>query len=73
MAKELERLNPHVQFDVCELKSLEWQVFGTIPGERLALPDGYYYNDKNGITNKHNTATGLYECFDYEYDVSHFA
>ena len=28
--------------------------------EELVLPEGFYYNDKNGITNKHNTKSGSY-------------
>lgn len=32
--------------------------------EGLTYPNGYYYNEKNGITNKHNTYSGFYECFD---------
>jgi len=74
MAKELERLNPSVQFDVLDYSvSPVIIIFGTVPGENLILPNGYYYNKKNGITNKHNTASGLYEGFDYQYDVEHFA
>ncbi len=38
---------------------------------QLHLPNGYYCNDKNGLTNKHNTDSGMYECFElmteYEY------
>lgn len=74
MAKELEILNPSVQFDVRDYSvSPVIVIFGTVPGENLILPEGYYYNEKNGITNKHNTASGLYEGFNYQYDVEHFA
>lgn len=74
MAKELENLNPHVQFDVRDYSvSPVILIYGTVPGENLNLPDGYYYNDKNGITNKHNTTTGLYECFEYLFEMDHFA
>ncbi len=34
-----------------------------IPPEDLILPKGYYYNTKNGITNKHRTKSGAYESF----------
>lgn len=38
---------------------------------KLTFPEGYYFNDKNGLTNKHNTASGMYESFQlmtaYEY------
>lgn len=30
---------------------------------KVKLPDGYYYNEKNGVTNKHHTASGMYESF----------
>ena len=33
----------------------------------LKLPDGCYYNFKNGITNKHNTTTGMYATLKVEY------
>lgn len=74
MAKELEILNPSVQFDVRDHSvSPVIVIFGTVPGENLILPEGYYYNEKNGITNKHNTVSGLYEGFNYQYDMEHFA
>ena len=28
---------------------------------KAAFPEGYYFNSKNGITNKHRTTSGLYE------------
>lgn len=71
MAKELENLNPHVQFDFQDYSPFVL-IYGTVPGENLNLPDGYYYNDKNGITNKHNTTSGLYECFRYLNEIEHF-
>lgn len=33
----------------------------------IKLPDGCYYNFKNGITNKHNTISGIYSCLAVEY------
>ena len=84
---ELERLNPHVQLDVCtytgvpfneyikcySFTSSDFIIIANVPGENLHLPDGYYFNEKNGITNKHKTESGIYECFDFEYDFAHFA
>jgi hypothetical protein len=32
--------------------------------KNFCLPDGFEYNDKNGITNKHNTKSGLYITLD---------
>lgn len=34
-----------------------------IPPEKLKFPVGYYYTEKNGVTNKHKTADGSYETF----------
>ena len=47
-------------------------IFGSAPATELSFPDGYYWNEKNGITDKHNTDSGLYECFTYKYDLAHF-
>ena len=71
MLNELKCLNPEIEF---EMKDYCYPVliFGTVPADKLVLPDGYYYNDKNGITNKHNTESGIYETFTYEFDVHHF-
>lgn len=30
---------------------------------KVKLPKGYEYNEKNGVTNKHHTASGIYEEF----------
>ena len=38
-----------------------------IPPQVLKLPDGWYYNNKNGLTNRHNSSTGLYSCIDVIY------
>ncbi len=34
--------------------------YSSVPASELILPKGFYYNEKNGITNKHNTKTGSY-------------
>ena len=34
------------------------------PIEELSFPDGWYYNDKNGLTNKYNSTTGIYHCIE---------
>ena len=74
MTQELIKLNPEVHFDVYDLsKAPVIVIFGDKPGEQLKLPKGYYYSVGDGITDKYNTESGLYEDFDYEYDVSHFA
>lgn len=73
MKKELVRLNPTVKFDVRDTSvSPIIIIYGNVPGEKLKLPNGYYYNEKNGITDKHNTGSGLYESFTYQCDAAHF-
>lgn len=73
LVEALKLLNPEVQIDFYDrTKSPVEIIFGTVPGENLVFPDGYYYNDKNGITNKHNTGSGIYESFTYEYVPAHF-
>lgn len=68
---ELRILNPTSKF-----KKYDYEVFGVIasdtPASELKLPEGYYFSSKNGITNKHNTESGLYECFDFDYDPELF-
>lgn len=85
LKEELEKANPHVQLDFTTIYGvpfdeyikyysfgcMEFVIYGSVPGKNLNLPAGYYYNEK--ITNKHNTASGLYESFSYKYDVNHFA
>ena len=73
LVRLLELLNPGVRFELNEYKESPFIcIYGTIPGEELKCPDKYYYNRKNGITNKHNTKSGVYECFIYEYDLAHY-
>lgn len=38
-----------------------------VPISGLTLPNGWYYNEKNGITNKHISSTGIYSCIDVVY------
>lgn len=73
MIKKLRELNPTVKFDVHDRKvSPSIIIIGTVPARELSFPNGYYWNEKNGITDKHNTDSGLYECFNYKYDPTHF-
>lgn len=73
LVKELKALNPMVKFDFYDqTKSPVVIIFGTAPAESLSYPEGYYYNEKNGITDKHNTKSGLYEYFTYKCDLAHF-
>lgn len=71
LTKELKKLNPSIDFqyktDVYPAIIIAMCSYGT----RLNLPEGYYLTEKNGLTNKHNTASGQYECYGlmttYEY------
>lgn len=56
--EEIVRLNPDVTFEWGEWET----VFSSRPPAELELPIGFYYNTKNGVTNKHNTESGMYIC-----------
>lgn len=36
------------------------QLTSTIMPEKLKYPEGWYWNTKNGLTNKHNSSNGVY-------------
>lgn len=60
---ELKRLNPNVEIKLGnpELDSAAYErIFCSVSADNLKLPEGFYFNDKNGITNKHNTESGTY-------------
>lgn len=56
----LDNLNPSGSFKIVDWSTIA--VKGIDPRE-VKYPEGYYYNEKNGITNKHNTFSGFYESF----------
>ncbi len=58
LIKELQRLNPTAEIKVDEISYDD--ILSTVPVEKLVLPKGFYFNEKNGITNKHNSKTGIY-------------
>lgn len=64
LTEELRRLNPEI--DIC----FESEVYPGIIIARcadcanLTFPEGYYISGKNGLTNKHNTTSGMYESFE---------
>ena len=63
IAEVIQQLNPNAEIRVgnLEFDTMATQRFySSIPVEQLILPEGFYFNDKNGITNKHNTQTGIY-------------
>ena len=55
LADELKRLNPDIKMSF-DSKGNQIIVDGDI--SKLNLPEGFYYNEKNGITNKHDSRTG---------------
>lgn len=64
--QELKRLNKGVDliardFDETPIR----HIIGYVPIDKINIPNGYYYNEKNGITNKYNTDDGLYESYMY--------
>lgn len=38
-----------------------FRVIANCAPEDLIYPEGWYFNDKNGLTNKHNSSTGQYD------------
>lgn len=66
---ELQKLNPNVDIRVANIAFdplATERLFASVPVSELVLPEGFYYNEKNGITNKHNTASGAYITVDVE-------
>lgn len=61
LIEKLRQLNPGVQINVSNLEyENELKIDSSIPIEKLNLPEGFYYNEKNGITNKHLSENGNY-------------
>ena len=66
--EEVKRLNPDVQI---ETDLDRWFIFSSVNAEKLVLPEWFYYNQKNWITNKHNTKSGAYVSM-IVYPISHY-
>lgn len=61
LVNELIKLNPDAEISIADPKfAPQDSIYSSIPIDRLVLPEGFYHNDKNGLTNKHNTESGLY-------------
>ena len=63
----MQRLNPNTEIRISnpDLDSACYdRIFCSVPVEKLVFPEGFYYSEKNGITNKYQTATGVYHGFD---------
>lgn len=61
LIRELKKLNPEVTFE-----SDNPQVYVVINCDPslLKLPKPFYLSEKNGITNKHKTESGIYTSLD---------
>jgi len=55
--QEVKKLNPKVRI---EADIDRWLIFSSVDIEKLVLPEWFYYNQKNWITNKQNTQSGIY-------------
>jgi len=66
--KALQTLNPDVDLslNMKPVNEVRHTIVTSEHASKLILPNGFYYNDKNGITNKHNTQSGLYIKFRVE-------
>lgn len=59
IAMKVVKLNPG-KAGIYSFPNYKIYIRSLIPAESLILPEGCYYNTKNGITNKHNTIEGFY-------------
>ena len=69
MLEELTKLNHSDKFCVAEYYPVKFR--GTANPKNLVLPEGYYYSQKYGITNRAHTLyvkSSTYEYFEYEWD-----
>lgn len=65
LLKELQRLNPGVDIEYDESLPTK-KIVCSKNIDELKLPVGFYYNEKNGLTNKHNTISGMYVSVKFE-------
>lgn len=59
-ARLLELLNPG-KVAVTRDPYNGFRVIANCAPEDLIYPEGWYFNDKNGLTNKHNSSAGQYD------------
>ncbi len=64
---EIKKLNPEATIKLSE-ESIQYLLTDINPSE-LTLPEGIYYLEKNGITNKHTTNEAYFTipCFLYDF------
>lgn len=59
----ISQLNPTVDIRIADMRidpMATNKFYSSVPVGNLVLPEGFYYNDKNEITNKHRTKSGAY-------------
>lgn len=63
IANVMQLLNPKVDIRLGNPEMLSYAdntIFSSLPIDKIKLPNGFYYNEKNGITNKNKTENGNY-------------
>ena len=63
IANVMQLLNPTVDIRLGNPEVLSYAdntIFSSVPMDKIKLPEGFYYNEKNGITNKNKTENGNY-------------
>ena len=60
LAHEIQRLNPKTEIELERQPNGEYKIQSNKLPEELKLPENFYFNFKNGITNKHQSPTGIY-------------
>jgi hypothetical protein len=63
IAKVIQQLNPNAEIRFGNIEydpEATTRFYSSVPMDQLLLPDGFYANKKNGITNKHKTQSGMY-------------
>ena len=59
----IQQLNPNAEIRLGDMRfdnMATERFYSSVPGDQLILPEGFYYNEKNGVTNKHKTQSGMY-------------
>jgi len=62
--KELQRLNPVAKLEQCDNTGT---IRSSVKIENLVLPEPFFYNEKNGINNKH-TGPGIYTAVGFKHE-----
>ena len=65
LARRIQFMNPKAKVWATTLADEPYpRIYSTVAPESLVLPEPFYYNEKNGITNKHRTKTGMYVAYE---------